>query len=77
MTSKLKVVITDSDDKVVTSMHLNDNGMDDSQNKYNFTLSFGEVKFSVQHSPYDDDDESVPLPFRYKRLDDIPPRTDK
>jgi hypothetical protein len=56
MTGKLKMVITDSDGKVVTSMHLNENGMDDSHNKYNFNLSFGEVKFNVQHSPYDDDE---------------------
>ena len=56
MTGKLKMVITDSDGKVVTSMHLNENGMDDFHNKYNFNLSFGEVKFNVQHSPYDDDE---------------------
>ena len=57
MTGKLKMVITDSDDKIVTAVHLNENGRDDQQNKYNFNLSFGEIKFNVQHSPYDEEDE--------------------
>ena len=77
---RIKVVITDpDDDKVTTIMYLNVSGIDEDQIKYNFNLTYGEVKLSVQHSPKEEyevdlENDEARRKFKYRREDDIPPR---